>query len=124
ESMMTRPLVAATSLALNGVMLAALAWQPTLAPPSIRDYFARTFHSAAASAASPAPAAKPKPPPRPTLGASLVAGADLADFVRRLRAAGFPPNIIRVLVSAELSARYDDRMRAITEADPSAPFWK
>jgi hypothetical protein len=114
----------AGSLALNGVCLAAFAFRPSLAPSAVRPFFVRHFQSAPARPAPTPKPAVPKPVARTQLWTALDAGPDLTTLVARLRAAGFPPEIVRAMAMAEVSARYDARMRAIFEPDPHTPFWK
>jgi hypothetical protein len=61
---------------------------------------------------------------RTQLWTALDAGPDLTTLVARLRAAGFPPEIVRAMVMAEISARYDGSIRAIFDPDPNTPFWQ
>jgi hypothetical protein len=116
------PLLLAGSLAANLALFGALAWQPALAPPFARDFFARNFHAAEPPAA-PAPAIHAPPPEKIKLWTAF-ATDDLATLVARLRAAGFPPEIIRAIIQAQLNARYDARIRALRDPDPNTPFWK
>ncbi len=116
------PLVFAGSLAANAALFSVLAWQPALAPPFARDFFARNFHFAEPPTAV-APVVRAPPPEKIKLWSAL-ATEDLATLVARLRAAGFPPEIIRAIVQAQLSARYDTRIRALRDPDPNTPFWK
>jgi hypothetical protein len=116
------PLVFAGSLAANAALFSVLAWQPALAPPFARDFFARNFHFAEPPTAV-APVVRAPPPEKIKLWSAL-ATEDLATLVARLRAAGFPPEVIRAIVQAQLSARFDARIRALRDPDPNTPFWK
>src|SRR5438128_856950 len=93
------------SIALNATILGALTMRPTLAPSGFRDFFGG--HAAAAPQA--APVRVVKSPPRPKLGASFETGGDLPTLVSRLRAAGFPPAVIRQIAMAEVSTRFNAR---------------
>lgn len=115
--------IIAGSVALNGACLAALVMHPAFAPLDVRDYFSRHFHGGVAVRASVPKSPKPEPE-RKKLWPALDSGGDLSTLVARLRQAGFPPEIIRAMVLAEMSTRYDSRMRALFEADPGTPFWK
>ncbi len=115
------PLIA-VSLAANG-FLAAFALRPSLTPPAFQDFFARHFHSDGQTAAAPAASPAAQSTTRGQLWSALKTD-DLATLVARLRAAGFPVSLIRAIVSAELNARYDTRMRALLEPDPNTPYWK
>lgn len=122
--MTLRVCLLAGSLALNVACFAVFALRPAISPGPVRDFFVRNFQR---SAEVPPPAAKPvtpKPVARQQLWPALDAGEDLPTLVGRLRAAGFPPEIIRAMVLAEISARYDAKMRAMFEPDPNTPFWK
>ena len=119
------PLAIAGSLAANLVLLAALALRPALAPPAFRDFFARHFHFGdTLDAAAPAASVPRTPVARTKLWAALESGDNLATLIARLRAAGFPASTIREMVRTQINARYDARMRAITDPDPNTPFWK
>jgi hypothetical protein len=48
---------------------------------------------------------------------------DLASLVTRLRAAGFPPNVIRRVVAALVGERFDARRLEIEKKNLEAPFW-
>src|SRR5882672_10132344 len=107
------PLLITGSLAANATFFSALAWRPTLAPPVFRDFFTRHFHAAdeMPKAASPASAAKADAPPG--LMWESLRSDDLPSLMARLRAAGFPPNVIRSIIAAQISARYNSRIAAL-----------
>lgn len=115
-------LVLAGSLAANVGLFSMFAWEPALAPPAFRDFFRRNFQSTTSVAGSLA-AAPPVAPPKPKLW-SVLATDDLATLVNRLRAAGFPPDVIRSIVRVRLDARFDPRIQALVDPDPNTPFWK
>jgi hypothetical protein len=48
---------------------------------------------------------------------------DLASLVTRLRAAGFPPNVIRRVIGALVNERFDARRLEIEKKNLEAPFW-
>src|SRR5471032_2672419 len=118
------PLIIAGSLAANAALFGALAWQPALAPPVFRDFFTRHFHvsDAVMAVASKAPTADPAAEARPLWTA--LKSDDLPTLIARLRAAGFPPNVIREIVRLQVNARYNSRLAALMEPDPNLPFWK
>jgi hypothetical protein len=111
------------SLALNAALVTAFVLRPALAPARVRE----TFHlgGGAAEARS---APKAEVPSRRAAAPQklwpLLATEDLPALIARLRGAGFPPEVIREIVNAEVDARYRPRIRAYSEADPNAPFWK
>jgi hypothetical protein len=49
---------------------------------------------------------------------------DLTSLVAQLRAEGFPPNVVRAIVSAQLTAAFAERRKAIDPEDGRRPFWK
>jgi hypothetical protein len=116
-----RVLFLAGSLALNAALAAIFAARPALAPASLRPY----LPAAHGGDATPAPktahpiAAPAKHPTWPT-----IATDDMPTLIARLRALGFPASLIREIVAAEVSARYDARLRALREGDANTPFWK
>lgn len=140
--------ILAVSLAANLLLAAALVSRPSLAPPVVLDFlraitgrplgsFAPASPSAASSStsgasasalASSAPVHPRSPPPPPSLwdrlNAGVTAAPDLRPWVARLQAAGFPPHVIRALVSREVEQRYGPRLLALDEPDPATPFWK
>ncbi len=118
---MKAPFIVA-SLLVNIALLAALAARPSLAPAGMQAFLVRHFHSDAPKAPPPS-TAKVATAKRPKLWTTLH-NEDAPTLIARLRAAGFPPNVIRAMVSAELSARYEAQLRALQEPDPNIPFWK
>ncbi len=121
--MKTAPLFLAGSLLANAAILGALAWQPVLSPPIFRDFFTRNFHAAdPAAPASVGRIAAPKPEASP-LWSALQSG-DPATLIARLRAAGFPPSVIREILRTQVNARYNARLAALMEPDPNVPYWR
>lgn len=111
------PLLIAASVAANAALLALVLTRPTAAP-------------SASGSATPAlrsqPAAPSAPPAvNPRLWTDLAADpADLPGFVARLRAAGFPPTVVRALVTAQIREEYAARRRALHPGRGETPFWK
>lgn len=104
----------AGSLALNLVCLALLISGRTEAPDTVR-----------APVASPASvAAAATTPLNDQVWAGLRAGEDLPAMVQRLRAAGFPPDVIRAIMAAQLRENFAARLKAIDPGAESRPFWK
>ncbi|MDB6094900.1 MAG: hypothetical protein JWM32_2462 [Verrucomicrobia bacterium] len=54
----------------------------------------------------------------------LLVGSDLRSTVARLRAAGFPPALIRAIVQAQVAEQFRVRREAIFAEEARAPFWK
>lgn len=48
---------------------------------------------------------------------------DLPTLVARLRAAGFPPTVVRSLIAGEVDARFAARRQAIIREQADSPFW-
>lgn len=126
--MKLRTLSVTGSLVINAALLGALALRPALLPAGIRDYFtgesARdaerdTIEQARLARVAPAKASAP----RPKLWSALSTD-DLPSLIARLRAAGFPPAIIREIIRRQVNASYDARIRALENPDPNLPFWK
>jgi hypothetical protein len=114
----------AASLVANLALAGAFALHPTLAPSACRDFIAR--HSPFVEPSHPI-AVAPRAATHVTrakLWPMLDAGDNLVALVSRLRAAGFPSDVIREMVRAEIDARFAARLRLLTAADPSIPFWK
>jgi hypothetical protein len=118
-----RGLLIACSVLLNAALALAVIVKPSLAPPEVRDWFAPRAAAPAAEPATPTPAAKPAAKPAISDLWSTAAAGDLPGLIAKLRAAGYPPNVIRSLIGALMSERYDARLR-LTESDPNTPFWQ
>jgi hypothetical protein len=116
-----RPSLVAASGLLNVALLAAIVVRPDLAPPAIGQLFARLPNRD--QPAPPPPAAKQVRPRSAVVWPALYS-SDPALMISRLRTAGFPAGLIRALVSAEVSARYDAEIRRLQDPDPNVPFWK
>lgn len=119
---MKAPLIAG-SLVLNAALVGGLLFRPSLAPARVQTFVARYFGTTAPSVKPAVPAPSRAPAPRANRW-ELLHSDDPATYVARLRAAGFPASLIRALVTAEISARFEERFRAIQEPDPNTPFWK
>lgn len=117
------------SLAANAALLSAFAFRPERLPSGLRDYFTSDATRAAQQAADTrarevaARAAAKSAAPREKLWPTL-ATEDYRTLIARLRAAGFPPAIIRQIVTRQVSAVYNARTRAIDDASANTPFWK
>lgn len=102
---------AAVSLGLNAVLLVTLlAGRGTEPPP-------------APIAAAPAPARPAKPvvdaETWPTLHTD-----DLPALVQRLRARGFPPEVVRAILTAQLRETFAAREKALDPGQENRPYWK
>jgi hypothetical protein len=61
---------------------------------------------------------------QPETWTALRPSDDLPALVARLREAGFPPEIVRAIVSAEISERFAARRKALLADQAELPFWK
>jgi hypothetical protein len=114
------------SLVANAALLAVLALSPAgpgsdshslnAAGASAATTAGATGGSRGAGKKSPAPAATRKTWDR-------LRTDDLAALVDRLRAAGFPPNVIRNIVGTLVRERFDARRLEIQKSNLEAPFW-
>lgn len=112
------------SLAANLAFAALFVSRPASLPPVFRDVFSRPTAPAVAPSASIAPAVvaatnRSGSPVWPALDTD-----DLHVLVARMKAAGFPIHAIRAVVQAKVSARYDARLRELTQGDADAPYWQ
>lgn len=103
------------SLALNAVF----AWTFMRSDPAADVV---TLESATASDTQTATTAKP-PSLDPETWTSLQ-GEDLSTLAAQLRAAGFPPNVIRSIVAAQISEQFAARRKALDPDADNRPFWK
>jgi hypothetical protein len=111
------------SLIANTALVLLMASQPELAPAGLRDWVGRYLQAEPDAPVKKSAVRRAAPPEKTSLWLKL-RDEDPRTFIARLRAAGFPPALIRALVSAEINARYDGRFRALQEQDPNTPFWK
>ncbi len=117
-------LIIGTSLAANAALLGLFAARPNLAPPSVRSFFTASDTTPAQSAASLSAA---QPGKRSSVAAPWwhsLETPDLTTLVARLRAAGFPPAILRSIIDAEIEARFAPRIQALTRELNETPYWK
>jgi hypothetical protein len=118
----------AVSLAVNAAAIAGFALNPSAAPAAVRRLLLAEKPVAATSAA-PASLESPISPARGARRAAPVLWdrlrtTDLATLVVRLRQAGFPPEVIREIVRAEVSARFRDRLTTLQAPAPDEPYWR
>ncbi|MCX6953223.1 MAG: hypothetical protein NTV51_13810 [Verrucomicrobia bacterium] len=127
------PLLIALSLAVNTALLGALTWRPSLAPPAFREFFSRSpsAESLAAEARArdlaAAQAAADSAARAAAANAQLWSALQSDDprtLIARLRAAGFPPTVVRFAVDAQLTARLNARFRQHLRGVPERPYWK
>lgn len=109
------------------LLLASLALNATLAYVALTGR-ARLADTAAAdpalSALGAQPAASPGPAPIDPATWSKLQTDDLPALVTRLRAAGFPPDVIRAMLNGLLTEQFAARRRALDPDSANRPFWK
>ena len=98
--MMLRPLLIAGSLVLNGTCIAVFALRPAIAPESMREFFVQTFGGGVEKPTVTPKLDRSKASAPRQFWPSLDAGGDVKTLVARLRAAGFPPEIVRAMAMA------------------------
>lgn len=123
--------VLGVSLLANAGMVTALALKPELAPASLGRVLGSSEPPGASPVPEPAPASEtPKPSGGSVAKVSEVKGwaaldtADLPELAKRLRAAGFPPDVVRGILSAKIEDRFVERYRALFAKRESADYWK
>jgi hypothetical protein len=122
-------LVLCASLAANAALFAAFAFKSSSVPGTA----ARTTFAARADASgltttknseSAAEADTASSDNLPAATWSTLQNSDLATLVARLRAAGFPPNVIRRVVADQLALEYTKRYSDLLKQLFDRPFWK
>jgi hypothetical protein len=119
------------SLLANAAMLIAFAARPTLAPPEWRHVFDGPSSRAQASrpvvhamrAANPRLQAANAAATRAQLWSALQSD-DLRTLIAQLRAAGFPPLVVRAIITAQIDARLLRRADELFGPVEPLPFWK
>ena len=119
-------LTLAISAATNVALFAAFIAKPSLAPPAVRSFFefGDSSRDSEKDQASPTrTAAGRRSTPAAPLWSRLYS-EELTALVGRLRAAGFPPTIVRAIVEAELERQFSGRIKELTRSVHDAPYWK
>lgn len=121
------------SLAANVAVAVASFLRPAAAPSALRDWFDREGAAARAAetrqresrlaAARAAAETKRAATAQARLWSTLHA-SDLKTLVDRLRTGGFPPHLIRAIVSAEIEQRFSGRMNALMSTVIDTPYWR
>jgi hypothetical protein len=105
--------------------LVAFATKPLLLPLAVRNHF--TFGSAAESSTK-SITSKVRKPDRAAENAidvwAQLHTEDLPTLVARLRAAGFPPSMIRAIADAEVQQRYSPRLDELRRTLDETPYWR
>jgi hypothetical protein len=124
----------AASLAGNAALVAAFFARPARAPAPFREFLISDADRAA-RAAEDSRAVIAQVAARTRIAAARAAAErtqvwaalatdDLKTLVARLRAAGFPPVIIRGVVNAQLERWFRGRLKEVAGDVTEAPFWK
>jgi hypothetical protein len=114
------------SLAVNGALVAALVGQfPALTNLGVE------IAGAVNPATDPAPAKTAAAQNKAGTSSSPVqiwsllrTSDDLPTLIARLRAAGFPPSVVRSVVAAEIGEQFAARRKELTSQQTVAPYWK
>ena len=128
------PLLLVGSFLANAALVTTFALRPALAPPALRDFFLSSSAKAEAESAARAQAqqmaaAHAKADTARGLASqallwSALQSDDLRTLLARLRAAGFPASLVRAIVTAQVDARFNARMKALVREVEETPFWK
>jgi hypothetical protein len=112
-------LIIAASLTANAVLVAVVA----INAPEV-------FHFGQKSTAGPAAAAIRPSAPADTSGARPGAeswgafkGDDMKSMIARMRAAGYPPGVIRAIVKAQLDEQFHAKRKELVDGVSSRPYW-
>lgn len=127
-------LLLVVSLVINVTWVGLHFARPVLAPPAFRNYFTAEADPAAAAAetlrvqrtraAARVQAEAGRAAAERARLWSRLDSSDLPTLIARLRAAGFPPAVIRGIVAARVEALFRPRIAEITGDALVAPFWK
>jgi len=115
-----KPVLIGLSLGLNVLLLGAIATHPEVVPAPLRAW-AETMFGGAEEKPAPSQGRRLRPPPK---GWARVYHDDPATLVSRLRQAGFPPEVIRSIVTVQVGNGFNTRIRALRGQDGTVPFWK
>lgn len=118
-----RALLIAASLAANLVFAVTLCLRPQLAPASLQSFLPFSAPPDT-KPAGPAVAASPAPEKAAAKLWAKYQTDNIPELIARLKAAGFPPGVIREVVRSLVNERYDAQIRALRDPDPNVPFWK
>lgn len=132
--MKLRALLLGLSATVNVALAAAFIAKPSLAPSGLRALFASRDSRLAAEtslaadkaeqARAAAVAAAKAATKRQTELWSALQSDDLPTLIARLRAAGFPPNLIRAIVDAQVNLLFRSRMQALLAESDNSPYWQ
>ncbi|MBC7369613.1 MAG: hypothetical protein H7343_22825 [Undibacterium sp.] len=109
----------AASVVANGALVAVLL---TRSPAPASTTSSSTLPTSAKTGAAPEPAGAATAVD-PQLWSDLTA-KDPAALLAKLRAAGFPPSVVRAILTAQIRADFAAQRRALYPAGADTPFWK
>lgn len=120
-------LILTGSLVANAALLAAFAIKPSLAPAPLRAVLGER----PLADGNNAPLSSERHPRKSAVGKgrsqdvwSQLTTSDMPSLIARLQASSFPPAQIRAIVLELVNARYNARMRALSEPDLTKPYWQ
>lgn len=123
-------LVLCASLACNVIAVGLLARRPPPALEALRRAVRTTAEREAEDRAErgrreqAAAAQRQRNAARLALTWSAIATDDLRALVANLRAAGFPPELVRAIIGARINARAGRHWQDVERAEQDRPFWK
>ena len=127
--MRTPAVVLIVSLAANAALLGLIAIR--VSPPAPGSWFGGKLARLTGSVAAPTlarvadrPAGGSQPAALSPKTWSALQANDLPGLVARLRAAGFPPDVVRAIVGDEVQKQFLDRYRQAYEKYGSTTYWK
>lgn len=132
--MNARVLILAGSIVVNAAFALLFLSRPTLAPPFVRELFGLDSVGATVATSSDAQQSAARARQASLQAAerarenqaalwSTLDSEDLPTLIARLRAAGFPPAVVRAIVSARVDRRFNERMKALASTMEVA-YWK
>ena len=116
-------LLLAGSLAANAALVAFFVLRPTTSPSAAVAAASPGPQRGAAAGTADAKATDPAPASSEKLWAQLQSG-NLATLADRLRAAGFPPAMVRALVAAQVNEQFSARRKGLLAGQEERAFWK
>lgn len=122
--MKSRTLVLALSLTANLALLGAVTLRPAAATAFFRAFFVGSDGAETHKPATPANPAASATPGTVNLAWNATELADLPALVQQLRAAGFPPGVVRAFVTAVVAEKFAARRRDAQRDQMPGEFWK
>ncbi len=123
--MSRRSVLFAFSLGANFALAAAFLARPAATATYFRGFFSAAPATEAPRSASAAPArAKTAAGDVTAFAWNDADAADIVGLVGRLRAAGFPPSVVRTIVYAVVNQQFDERQRDIARERMPRNYWQ